>query len=184
MALAAILYDYYIVSCKYSYIRQDTKLTHTVRLVPRMNWKGLANIGQNVDYMSSNYLGHYNNVPLILSHFVPSLFIYFEQELESFQYGCHVGIISVIMRRITRQIDKEENGQLENRNHNYPTIFDTCRKINGLTSTKMCQLKSIILFCHNWNIEPFQNVEDIIVYFIHITNKWFENIGQFVYDYN
>ena len=59
--------------------------------------------------MSSNYLGHYNNVPLILSHFVPSLFIYFEQELESFQYGCHVGIISVIMRRITRQIDNERN---------------------------------------------------------------------------
>ena len=77
--------------------------------------------------MSSNYLGHYNNVPLILSHFVPSLFIQFEQELESFQYGCHVGIISVIMRRITRQIDKEENRQLENRNHNYPTFFDTCR---------------------------------------------------------
>ena len=77
--------------------------------------------------MSSNYLGHYNNVPLILSHFVPSLFIQFEQELESFQYGCHVGIILVIMRRITRQIDKEENRQFQNRNHNYPTIFDTCR---------------------------------------------------------
>ena len=36
--------------------------SHTVRLLPRTNWKGLANIGQNVDYMSSNYLGHYNNV--------------------------------------------------------------------------------------------------------------------------
>ena len=106
--------------------------------------------------MSSNYLGHYNNVPLILSHFVPSLFIQFEQELESFQYGCHVGIISVIMRRITRQIDKEENGQLENRNHNYPTIFDTCRKINGLTSTKMCQLKSIILFVIIEILNPFK----------------------------
>ena len=31
------------------------------------------------------------------------------------------------MLRITRQIDKEENRQFQNRNHNYPTIFDTCR---------------------------------------------------------
>ena len=59
--------------------------------------------------------------------FLLLLSLHFEQELESFQYGCHVGIISVIMSRITRQIDKEENRQLKNRNQNYPTIFDTCR---------------------------------------------------------
>ena len=49
------------------YGRIPNSHTVVVRLVPRTNWKGLANIGQNVDYMSSNYLGHYNNVPLILS---------------------------------------------------------------------------------------------------------------------
>ena len=70
--------------------------------------------------------------PSYFPFFATSLFIHFEQELESFQYGCHVGIISVIMRRITRQIDNERNKQPENRNHNYPLNFSgTCINING-----------------------------------------------------
>ena len=95
--------------------------SHTVSFTSsNENWKGLANIGQNVDYMSSNYLGHYNDVPLILSLFATTL--HFSMRIGKLSVWCHVGIILVIMRSITRQIDKKKR-QVENGNHNYPRMF-------------------------------------------------------------
>ena len=59
------------------------------------------------------------------------------------------------MRRITRQIDKEENRQLENRNHNYPTFFDTCRN-KRLNKYKMYQRKFIVIYCYTKKIDIFE----------------------------